>query len=319
MWICNMCHAKNKDEHNFCGECGAARPESATSDNGEEKIGYDSGAGLYHEAGNESAYTDNGEDKNSFGSWKCECGRINKNSYNFCFICGKQKPKESLKKPPVDPPEASGKTGGGEKEPLNKTLIICITAVIIALILLAAVAISSKSKNTYYSPSVSSNGHTAVTQTPDVPVDDPEAEQWGEWSTWSTTPRYASSTVQVEQRQNTRVLGYYMVHYGTQEAKSPYNRMFRNYSIKDDLDRYGARASYGEKHLTKYVSINDISQADAYPANGDMVEISYGGKVYRGYQMGTDTAYNFGDDKYLWFIESEDSEIITEYRYRERK
>ena len=50
-----------------------------------------------------------------------------------------------------------------------------------------------------------------------------------------------------------------------------------------------------------------------------MVEISYGGEIYRGYQMGTSTAYNFGDDKYVWFIESEDTQAVTEYRYRERR
>ena len=35
---------------------------------------------------------------------------------------------------------------------------------------------------------------------------------------------------------------------------------------------------------------------------------------YAGYQRGTTTAYNFGDDKYVWFVES--AVYTTEYRYR---
>lgn len=33
--------------------------------------------------------------------------------------------------------------------------------------------------------------------------------------------------------------------------------------------------------------------------------------------MSSSTAYNFGDDNKVWFIESEDYYTTTEYRYRD--
>ena len=95
-----------------------------------------------------------------------------------------------------------------------------------------------------------------------------------------------------------RIIGYNMVHYGTQEAKSPHYRMFRDYSINRSYSYYGARESYGEKHYTRYVDAYMLSYAKTY-APGVLIKGDYGG-----YQRGTTTAYNFGDDKYVWFIES---------------
>ena len=95
-----------------------------------------------------------------------------------------------------------------------------------------------------------------------------------------------------------RIIGYYMVHYGTQEAASPHYRMFRNYSIKKNYSYYGARESYGEKHFTRYVDAYMLTYAKTY-APGTLIKGDYGG-----YQRGTSTAYSFGDDKYVWFIES---------------
>ena len=89
-----------------------------------------------------------------------------------------------------------------------------------------------------------------------------------------------------------------MVHYGTQEAVSPYYRMFRNYSIKNKYSYYGARESYGEKYLTRYVDAYMLSNAKTYEP-GTLITGDYGG-----YNKGTSTAYSFGDDKYVWFIES---------------
>ena len=129
---------------------------------------------------------------------------------------------------------------------------------------------------------------------------------YGSWSSWSRTPVYASSSRQVETRQV--ITGYNMVHYGTQEASSPHYRMFRDYSIKKNLSRYGARKSYGEKHFTRYVSASTLSYAKTF-APGTLITGSYGG-----YQKGTSTAYNFGDDKYVWFIQS--PVYVTEYRFR---
>lgn len=129
---------------------------------------------------------------------------------------------------------------------------------------------------------------------------------YGTWSSWSKTPLYPSSSRQIETRQV--IVGYNMVHYGTQEAASPHYRMFRDYSIKKNLSRYGARESYGEKHFTRYVSASTLSYAKTY-APGTLITGNYGG-----YQKGTSTAYNFGDDKYVWFIEN--AVYATEYRWR---
>ncbi len=58
-----------------------------------------------------------------------------------------------------------------------------------------------------------------------------------------------------------RIIGYNMVHYGTQTTTSPHYRMFRNYSINKLYSYYGARESYGEKHYTWYVDANMLSRA----------------------------------------------------------
>ena len=127
------------------------------------------------------------------------------------------------------------------------------------------------------------------------------------WSSWTRTPIARTYGTEVETRST--VIGYHMVHYGTQMDYPPkFYRMFRSYSISKDLASYGARESYGEKHFTRYVTPEQLNSAVAYPEgtfiNGD----------YSGYQMGHSTAYSFGDDKYVWFIESTDE--VTEYRAR---
>lgn len=129
---------------------------------------------------------------------------------------------------------------------------------------------------------------------------------YGSWSMWSRNPVFPSPNREVETR--TVIVGYNMVHYGTQEAASPHYRMFRNYSIKGSFQYYGARDSYGEKHFTKYVSAAAFFPATTYEP-GTFIK-----GEYAGYQCGTSTAYYFGDDKYVWFVES--VEYATEYRYR---
>ena len=146
-------------------------------------------------------------------------------------------------------------------------------------------------------------GHTVAT--PDTTPS--RGSGWGSWSSWSTTRAYASDTRQVEMR--TVPVGYYMVHYGTQMANEPHYRMFRNYSIKDHLGDYNARATYGEKHFTRYVTPGMFSYAVQYEP-GTFIKGDYAG-----YQKGTTTAYSFGDDKYVWFVESVEEK--TEYRYRD--
>ncbi len=130
---------------------------------------------------------------------------------------------------------------------------------------------------------------------------------WGAWSSWSTTQAYATDTRQVQVR--TVETGYNMVHYGTQTDNSPHYRMFRNYSIQANLGDYNASASYGEKYFTRYVTPEMLAYATTYEP-GEYIE-----GEYSGYQKGTTTAYSFGDDKYVWFIESPVTR--TEYRFRD--
>ena len=99
-----------------------------------------------------------------------------------------------------------------------------------------------------------------------------------------------------------------MVHYGTQKAEEPHYRVFRNFSIKGCYDQYGARDSYGEKHFTRYVSADMLDKARTY-SPGTFVN-----EDYTGYQEGNQTAYYFGDDQYVWFIEN--AVTTTEYRWR---
>lgn len=129
---------------------------------------------------------------------------------------------------------------------------------------------------------------------------------WGPWSSWSTTPVSATETRQIETR--TVTTGYNMVHYGTQEAVPPYYRVFRNFSVRKNMSAYGARESYGEKHFTRTVSAALLRNAQRYEPGACITG------DYSGYQRGTTTAYYFGDDKYVWFIESEQQ--VREYRYR---
>ncbi len=105
------------------------------------------------------------------------------------------------------------------------------------------------------------------------------------------------------------IKGYNMVHYGTQMDESPHYRMFRSYSIQGCFGDYGARDSYGEKQFTKFVTPEELATATEY-AEGTFINTSYAG-----YQMGRGTAYNFGDDKYVWFIGS--TVQTKEYRYRD--
>lgn len=142
------------------------------------------------------------------------------------------------------------------------------------------------------------------------------AQQWSDWSEWTTDEITSSSVQEVQTRQNRVLIGYNMVHYGTQQDTSPYYRMFRDYSIDGNYELYHARASYKEKHLTKTVSIAQMDSASEYPPNGDFITLVYNGDSYQGFQMGNSTAYNFGDDNKVWFIESEEYNTVTEYRYR---
>lgn len=129
---------------------------------------------------------------------------------------------------------------------------------------------------------------------------------YGPWSEWSTTPVYSSANREVETR--TAAEGYYMVHYGTQRASEPHYRVFRDYSIYGNYSKYNARDTYGEKHFTRYVSADMLNRARTYSPG------SFVNEEYAGYQEGNQIAYYFGDDQYVWFIES--AVMTTQYRWR---
>lgn len=147
--------------------------------------------------------------------------------------------------------------------------------------------------------------------------------EWTVWSEWSTTEVVASDTREVETRQTKAAIQYKMVHYGTQRDTEPYYRIFRDFSVASMMDKYHARASYGEKHLTRTVTADQMRAATEYPQysppNGSFVQIVYNGELYEGYQQGNTTAYNFGDDNKVWFIEETEYAYVTEYRYRDLK
>lgn len=220
--------------------------------------------------------------------WRCDlCGTENGNNYTFCMKCGNIR---DYRKPKT-------KTKGDNTEKFLFAIGVLSIAIAIAF------AVSRIVK-----PASLSNA---------APEHEYMLTEWSDWSDWSSNPVTSSSTREVETRTNKTVAGYNMVHYGTQQAKDPYYRMFRDYSIGGEYNLYGARESYGEKHLTRYVSAEQFYHATQYAGNGSWVSITYNGENYQGYQMSSYTAYNFGDDNKVWFIESEDYNTTTEYRYRD--
>lgn len=133
------------------------------------------------------------------------------------------------------------------------------------------------------------------------------SSRWGWWSEWSTKPVKSSATREVEQRQT--LIGYNMFHYRTQFRDEPYWRVFRNFSVNGDYDALYSRHSYGEKYVERYVTASEL--ADAVTVRPDSWNV-YPGK---GFQDGVTTAFDFGDDDFLWFIDSAVYE--TMYRYRD--
>ena len=228
--------------------------------------------------------------------WRCNsCGTENKSDSSFCKNCGSPKPKR-------------------DKTKYFLLAIIGILSVALVFSTFAIIRLVSSSKA---APPPAPTKNTTYIQSA-LHTPEPKHEyMWTEWSSWSSNPVTSSSTREVETRTNQTVTGYNMVHYGTQQAKDPHYRMFRDYSIGGDYSFYGARKSYGEKHLTRYVSAEKFYYATPYSGNGSWVSITYNGENYQGYQMSSSTAYNFGDDNKVWFIESEDYRITTEYRYRD--
>lgn len=240
--------------------------------------------------------------------WRCTfCGTENSNNSNFCMKCGGSKKC-------IEPKPKRDKT---------KYFLLAIIGVLSVALALAIFVIFRSASTSEAAPTPAPTKNTTyiqgALQTPaSIATPAPKHEyMWTEWSSWSSDPVVSSSTREVETRANKTVIGYNMVHYGTQQAKDPHYRMFRDYSIGGEYSFYGARESYGEKHLTKYVTAREFYYATPYSGNGSWVSITYNGENYQGYQMSSSTAYNFGDDNKVWFIESEDYYTTTEYRYRD--
>ncbi len=230
--------------------------------------------------------------------WTClECRNKNRRNANFCQKCGAPRPKR------------------------NKSFDIKIF--IIVFMALTVLILGFLIFKIWYDPSDDSYvpvENYSVQAPQPIPTAAPTpAPQfvWSQWSSWSSNPVSSSSTREVETRQSNAIVGYNMVHYGTQQAGEPYYRMFRDYSILGKFDSYGARHSYGEKHLTKYVTASQMDMARSFPADGNFIKLFYNGEDYEGFQMGQTTAYNFGDDNKVWFIESEVYSTVTEYRHRD--
>ena len=137
--------------------------------------------------------------------------------------------------------------------------------------------------------------------------------RWGPWSEWSTKPVISFAAREVEQRQV--LAGYNMFHYRTQFRDEPYWRVFRNFSVNGDYDALFSRHSYGEKYVERYVTAAQL--ADAATVRSD----SWNVYPKKGFQDGVTTAFDFGDDEFLWFIDSAVYETMYRYRdlYRDNK
>jgi hypothetical protein len=150
-------------------------------------------------------------------------------------------------------------------------------------------------------------GNVSISTTVAPPVDD---GTWGAWSGWSASAPSpgASSTRQVETR--SVVTGYNMQVYQTQESASPYNRVFRDYSINGNYSGYSARSSYGEFRYTATATKSEVDGASKY-SNGSYISSGVG---QSGYHRGNGTMYVVQGRAY--FIASEIK--ATEYRYRDK-
>ena len=140
---------------------------------------------------------------------------------------------------------------------------------------------------------------------------------YGDWSEYQETPIDSSELREVDTKTESRsyISGYYMFYYCTQEASSPHNRCYRNYSVGENWAGYGARESYGEWH--NYWA--DPASVDALNNTATVAPGEWFDGAYSGYNRGDDYGYNFGDG-YLWFKGEPvtSSYDVTLYRYRER-
>ena len=132
---------------------------------------------------------------------------------------------------------------------------------------------------------------------------------WGQWSEWRLTPIRTTRAREVERRQT--LVGYNLFCYRTKLNVEPYARVYRDFSMEDELDAFCALLDYGEEYVERYAALADVSFAARISPNPWEV---YPGK---GYQDGVTIAFDLGDDDNLWFLGN--AVYKTEYRYRELK
>ena len=113
---------------------------------------------------------------------------------------------------------------------------------------------------------------------------------------------YVASAVSADSPELT--IGYNMRSFCTKSEKASDTFMFRDYSIKQTLSENNADFAYGEEYRTRYVTVDELIRAAAFSASGTPIEINYDGQTRYALPMGTTTAYDFGDDGRLWFVES---------------
>lgn len=147
----------------------------------------------------------------------------------------------------------------------------------------------------------------------------------------SDSPVAESDTrsVEVKTEQHHDFVGYRMVYHCTQENWYPYNRVYRDYSIRGRLSEFGARSSYGYEgentNLDDPLWIKVVSQAQLDSANitppGEWFEDGQ-----RGINKGNKNGYNFPSDTglertLLWFVDGEvyNDYTTTYYIYKDRE
>ena len=138
------------------------------------------------------------------------------------------------------------------------------------------------------------------------PIETQEGK-WGQWSEWGFIPVRTNPVREVEKRQT--LVGYNMFCYRTKLDVEPYERVYRDFSIEDELDAFHALPVYGEEYAERYAALADVNFADRIMPNPWE---AYPGK---GFQDGVTIAFDLGDDGHLWFIGN--AVYKTEYRYRE--
>lgn len=147
----------------------------------------------------------------------------------------------------------------------------------------------------------------------------------------SDSPVAASDTrsVEVKNEQHHDFVGYRMVYHCSQENWYPYNRVYRDYSIRGRLSEFGARPTYGydgeNTNLDDPLWIKVVSQAQLDSAN-----ITPPGAWFedgqRGINKGNKNGYNFPSDTglertLLWFVDGEvyNDYTTTYYIYKDRE